>query len=301
MSRERNPRSRNDPSTDPAMTTTSLRSRLCVPLTAMFVVCTLAGCDDPTEAPADGANTDTDAVDTGGGVETEAEDAEDEDDASSTGNLGESDGDPPEDPPEDTPFEDDPEAALGALSGMGYVCYDAEETSFNLFFAGSDITARFADGTSSQGTYDTAGGTLTLTVPELGFTESATDAAVALDALVYFETPSLRCGAYYLDHTVPEGTDVIDCPTIKYVPETSWETNRFYFGDGGYVRRRRTTELPAVPDTLYSERLGVYRVVGNQMFIVLAFEDEGEQWLTGTITEEGLYIDQLEPERGACE
>ena len=69
---------------------------------------------------------------------------------------------------------------------------------------------------------------------------------------------------------------------------------------GGDVRRRSWTELPAVPDTVGSVRQGVYRVIGDQMYIVLPFEDEGEQWLRGTITDEGLYIDQLEPEQGAC-
>lgn len=284
------------------MNTKILRFRLCATLATTLAVSSVAGCDaSENEA---GVETDGDDDDQTGG-ETDGNlgpDDDDGEDASSGGSEGGSEGEnPPDDPTDGVPFEDDPALALGALSGMGYVCYDAEDSSFNLFFTSNAITARFSDGTSSEGTYDTADGTLTLSVPELGFLETAVDAAVALDALVYFETPSLRCGAYYLDHTAPEGTDTVECPTIKYIPETSWENNRFSFGTGGYLERRRTTELPAVPDTLYSTRLGVYRVVGEQMFIVLPFEDEGEQWLTGTITDEGLYIDQLEPEQGACE
>lgn len=283
------------------MSTKILRFRLCPTLATTLAVLSVLGCDAPEDAV--GAETDNDDDQTGSETDGNLEPDDDEgEDTSSGGADGDSSGDdPPVDPTDRAPFEDDPEAALGALSGMGYVCYDAQESSFNLFFTGNAITARFPDGTSSEGTYDTADGTLTLSVPELGFAESAVDAAVALDALVYFETPSLRCGAYYLDHTAPEGTDTVDCPTIKYIPKTSWEDNEFNFGDGGYAQRRRWTELPAVPDTLYSTRLGVYRVVGDQMFIVLPFEDEGEQWLTGTITDEGLYIDQLEPEQGACE
>lgn len=280
------------------MSTKILSFRLCATLATTLAVSSLAGCD----VPEDEVGAETDGNDSGTDDGTGPEDDDDGEDTSGGGTDRDSDGDdPPDDPTDGVPFDDDPEAALGALSGMGYVCYDAEESSFNLFFTGNAITARFPDGTASEGTYDTAGGTLTLSVPELGFAESAVDAAVALDALVYFETPSLRCGAYYLDHTAPEGTDSVDCPSIKYIPETSWEDNQFNFGDGGYVQRRRWTELPAVPDTLYSTRLGVYRVVGDRMFIVLPFEDEGEQWLTGTITDEGLYIDQLEPEQGACE
>ncbi len=284
------------------MTIKTLRSRLCAILAATLAVTSWAGCDaDPPEGEI-GAETDGDGDgdETDGGLVPEDDDVGS--DASSGGGDADSDGpDAPVDPTDTAPFDDDPEAALGALSGMGYVCYDSEDISLNLFFNPDGVTARFEDETTSEGTYDTAGGSLTLSFPELGFAEGAIDAAVALDALVYFETPSLRCGAYFLDHNAPEGTDVVDCPTIKYIPETSWENNQFHFGDGGAVRRRRWTELPAVPDTLYSVRLGVYRVVGDRMFIVLPFEDEGEQWLTGTITDEGLYIDQLEPEQGACE
>lgn len=291
------------------MTLKNLRIRLCATLAATLAVLSVVGCESDGSEDEAGVETDD------GGGETDGDETAD---TSSGGSVGETEGNPPEDPtegdppqdptdsgapvdpPDDGPFEDDPQAALGALSGMGYLCYGEDESSFNLFFDSSSITARFDDETTSEGTYDTAGGTLTLSFPELGFVESALDAAVALDALVYFETPSLRCGAYYLDHNAPEGTDAIDCPTIKYIPETSWENNQFHFGDGGYLRRRRWTELPAVPDTLYSVRLGVYRVLGDQMFMVLPFEDKGEQWLTGTITDEGLYIDQLEPEQGAC-
>lgn len=284
------------------MPTTTLRSRLFATLAITLATATVAGCDP--ELGEDDVSAQTGAEeeqDTEGGLVPHEDDGAD---ASSGGGPQDSDGDepnPPDDPSDDEPFEDDPQAALGALSGMGYVCYDAEDTALNLFFTTDGVTVLFDDDTTSEGTYDTTGGSLTLSFPALGFSESAIDAAVALDALVYFETPSLQCGAYSLDHTAPEGTDVVDCPTIKYIPETSWENNQFHFGDGGSVRRRRWTELPAVPDTLYSVRLGVYRVVESRMFIVLPFEDEGEQWLTGTLTDEGLYIDQLEPEQGACE
>lgn len=287
------------------MTTETLRSRLCAILAATLAAAALPGCDLDTSEDdvVDGTDGDDDGGETDGGLVPDDDNTESEGGSeSSGGDPADSDGpDTPVDPTDEPPFDDDPGAALGALSGMGYICYDAEDTSLNLFFNPDGVTVQFEDDTTSEGTYDTTGGALTLSFPELGFTESAVDAAVALDALVYFETPSMQCGAYALDHTAVGEADVVDCPTIKYIPETSWENNQFHFSDGGYVRRRSWTELPAVPDTLYSVRLGVYRVVGNQMFMVLPFGDEGEQWLTGTLTDEGLYIDQLEPEQGACE
>ncbi|MGH1345090.1 MAG: hypothetical protein ACRBN8_26250 [Nannocystales bacterium] len=278
----------------------TLRSRLCAIFATTLGASSVAGCD--SEMPGVEGDTETETGDDDMAGTDDSPTPDDEDDASSGGAPADSDGpDDPVDPADDTPFDDDPLSALGALSGMAFICYDAEDTSLSLFFDPDGVTVRFEDETTSVGTYDTTGGSLTLSFPELGFTEGAVDAAVALDALVYFETPSLQCGAYSLDHGAAGETDVVDCPTIKYIPETSWENNQFHFSPGGYVRRRRWTELPAVPDTLYAVRLGVYRVVQDRMFIVLPFEDEGEQWLTGTVTGEGLYIDQLEPEQGACQ
>lgn len=279
------------------MSSAPLRTCLLLPLVASFAIAPVAGCD-LAEMPEDevAADTDDDPDDDGetGDNGLEPGDDDDDDDGGSSG------GEPP--PSDDgAPFDDDPAQALGALAGMGYACYDAEDARYNLLFDADSVTVRFDDGTLSVGSYETTADSLTLDFPELGFAEAATDAAFALDALVYFETPTLQCGAFAFDYAAPDERDIVDCPTIKYIPETSWEENQFQFGNGGYVLRRRWTELPAVPDTLYAERNGVYRVVDDQVFIVLPFEDEDEQWLTGTITNEGVFIDQLEPEQGACE
>lgn len=276
------------------MTSTSLRAHLVLPILASVALGPVAGCDGlemPEEEEV--AATDTDG------------DMDDTDDSEPGGSDEDDDGSGGQEPPtpsgDDAPFDDDPEQALGALAGMGYACYDAEDNRYNMLFDADSVTLRFDDDSITVGSYQVSANSLTLDFPELGVTESAVDAAVALDALVYFETPTLQCGAFAFDYDAPDERDIVDCPTIKYIPGTSWEENQFQFGNGGYVLRRRWTELPAVPDTLYAERNGVYRVVGNQVFIVLPFEDEGEQWLTGTLTDGGVLIDQLEPEQGACE
>ncbi len=199
------------------------------------------------------------------------------------------------------PFRNDPAQAFGALSGMGYVCFDQDDTRYNLLFSGSAVTLRLDDETTSEGTYTTDGASLSLTFPEVGLTEVASQPVFALDALVYFEVASTQCAAFALDYRAQGGTESVDCPTIKYVPEVSWEKNQFHFGPGGDLLRRSWTELPMVPDTLYSSRAGVYRYVADQVYMVLPFADEGEEWLTGTVAGDGLYIDQLEPEQGACQ
>lgn len=272
------------------MTASLARPRLLLSLVAALGLCATAGCD--LEMPDDAADTDGEPGQDGDGSAGSEGGTEPGD---PTGNPGD-----PTPPTDDDPFDDDPAAALGALAGMGFACWDAEDTRYNLLFDADRVTVRFDDGTLSVGSYEATADGLTLSFPELGFVEGATEAAVALDALVYFETPSLQCGAFAFDYAAPDEREIVTCPTVKYIPETSWEENEFQFGNGGYLLRRRWTELPAVPDTLYAERTGVYKIVGDRMFMVLPFEDADEQWLTGTITNEGLFIDQLEPERGAC-
>jgi|GEM_PF-1875853 len=265
-------------------------TRLPLALFATLSLTGVSGCD-AQEMPEEALEADTDADDSDG-------DEDDSDPSAGDDDGGSSDWDDPA--PGEEPFEDDPAAALGALAGMGYTCFDAEDTRYNLLFNDDSVILRWDDGSTTAGTYEAGADALTLTFPELGLVEGATEAAVALDALVYFETPSLQCGAFIFDHTVAEGVDIVTCPNIKYIPETSWEKNEFQFGNGGYVLRRSWTELPSVPDTLYSAKAGVYVTVGDRIYIVLPFEDEAEQWLTGTVTDEGLLIDQLEPEAGAC-
>lgn len=275
--------------------TASLARSLSLGLSVAIGLAATVGCDidlpkEETTADTDGeADTEDAGSDESGGL-----DPSDPSDPTGT------DPDDPTPPTGEDPFDDDPAAALGALAGMGFACWDAEDTRYNLLFDADRVTVRFDDGTLSVGSYEATADALSLNFPELGFAEGVTGAAFALDALVYFETPSLQCGAFAFDYAAPDERDIVTCPTVKYIPGTSWEENEFQFGNGGYVLRRRWTELPMVPDTLYAERTGIYKVVGDRVFIVLPFEDEDEQWLTGTITNEGVFIDQLEPEQGAC-
>ncbi len=305
-SRERIRGGDNCPLQRPDMTFAPAFRHLSIALLSTLSLASVGGCDllDVPEEDTS-ADTDEDEDDANAGTDGDDESESGEDDGLTPNDegSGDSSGDAPNpDPsPDAEPFDDDPAAALGALAGMGYTCFDAEDTRYNLLFDTDDVVLRFEDGSTTAGTYEASAEALTVAFPELGFTEGATDAAVALDALVYFETPSLQCGAFVLDHTVPEGVEVVTCPTIKYIPGTSWENNEFQFGNGGYVLRRSWTELPMIPDTLYSEKAGVYVTVGNRVYIVLPFEDESEQWLTGTVTDQGIVIDQLEPEQGACQ
>jgi hypothetical protein len=248
----------------------------------------VVGCDQEPEENTTDTDIDTDDMDGGeSGLDPE-------------GDGGSGGGQPP---PVDAadPFDNDRGEALGALAGMGYNCDDYAATNYVMHFDADAVTVWFEDDSFSLGTYEVTATSLELSFPELSFLESTTDAAVALDALAYFETPSLRCGAFTFDHGAPHDPDVVVCPNIKYNPGISWEKNEFQFSDGGRVLRRRWTELLTVPDTLYAERTGLFRVIDDRLFIVLPFEDEGEQWLTGSITAEGVYIDQLEPEQGVCQ
>jgi hypothetical protein len=260
-----------------------------------------AGCDAPSD-PMDG---DVDAAETYGDVDPVGDDSQDEDPSADPGADPGIDPDTPHVPepadPDADPFDNDPQTALGALSGMWYACY-AGQDYYDLFFeAGDRLRIRDNDGAEALGSYSTSGSSLTVSVPDLAFTESSTDGWVELDALVQFSTPSLVCNAVALDHTQPADPLIVKCPSIKYVPEVGWEDNEFQFGLGGDVFRRRWTELSGANDTLYARIYGVYVRLGDQVYMVFpGVDDDTETYLTGTVTDEGLFIHELEPEKGAC-
>ena len=222
----------------------------------------------------------------------------------SPGDTGEEPGQDPEVPDPDQapsdPFDNDTGAALGELAGMWYGC-DSAGTYYDVFFdAGDQIVVRDEEGNEAPGTYSTTATSLTLSVPALGYSETTGEGWVELDHLVEFTLPSMKCHAVSLDHTAPTGATVVSCPSIKYIPEVGWEDNEFHFGEGGDVYRRRWKELSGANDTLYGRIYGVYVTIGDSVYMVFAGEHDAEVFLTGTLTDEGLYIAELEPEKGAC-
>lgn len=261
-----------------------------------------AGCDLEADELADGdMATDDDIADDGDMVDGGDEDAEADgaDDPDPTAG----DDDAPTDPGTDAePFDNDPAAAIGALQGMAYGCFDAEGVFWNLYFDGSTFRARHDDGTSYDGTYTSTDTAVSLSIPALGYAETSVDGEIELDHVARIVTPSLDCYAIYTNYDVGGATEAARCPSIKYVPGVSWEDNEFVFGEGGDVQRRRWTELSGV-DTLYSDRFGIYVTLGDRVFMYFAGKEareEGEQFFSGTLTQEGLYVDQLEPDKGPC-
>lgn len=199
-------------------------------------------------------------------------------------------------------FENNPGSALDTMMGMGYACNGADGLFYNLYFDGKALHARDEDGALLDGSYTSTGQTLTLNFPDIGIEESATRLEIELDKVVRFVTPNLDCNAIYTEYNVGSASESARCPSIKYIPGVSWEDNEFVFGEGGDVKRRRWTELSGV-DTLYSERFGIYLRVDDKIFMYFAGQharEDGEQFYSGTLTDDGLYIDQLEPERGPC-
>lgn len=44
----------------------------------------------------------------------------------------------------------------------------------------------------------------------------------------------------------------------------------------------------------------IYVRIGDRIYMVTPTDTKGETFLSATVTNEGLLVDQLEPERGAC-
>lgn len=208
---------------------------------------------------------------------------------------------PPPDEPTNGPPSGDPAQILGALDGMAYFCHDPEGTGVALVFQANAVEI-IGDGGSSTGTYSVDGDSITLAFADLGFTETSLQHSFALGYLAAFDLPSLKC--YAVATSVDPGgpnPSVFRCPKIKYVPEVGWEENEFTLGPNGDVFRRQWTTLLQVPDELYWERSGFYVQDGDQVWMHFAQQDEALQDLSATITADGLSIDQLEPETGACQ
>ena len=198
-------------------------------------------------------------------------------------------------------FDNDPKQAAQALDGMQFVCSVQDGVYYNVHFAqGGALYARDQDGYELSGTYAAENGTITMSFPGAGFVESSVAMEIEADTLATFTTPSLFCHAIALQDVAVYESENVQCPSIKYIPETSWEDNQFHFGNDGGVKRRRWRELVAANDTLYSEMFGVYVSIGDWVIMMFGDGPDGERLLIGQVTSEGLYIDELDPERGPC-
>lgn len=276
-------------------------------LTMLLATSLTPGCDlqDPESLGAgqdtDHAESDPDAVD-----DDSDGDADDGADGDQAGDDTDTDADTDTDTGgSPSPFDNDPAQVVGALDGMTYVCRDADGLSFTVYFRPEGTLAAVdSEESETQGTYDAVDGVVTMAFPEFGFSESSVALEIEADVLATFTTPSLFCHATALKSVgVSEYEEgVVSCPSIKYIPEISWEKNEFQFGNDGGVKRRTWTELPAANDTLYSVTYGIYVQLDEAVVLMFGDSDvEAERLLTGVVTDDGLYIDQLEPERGACE
>ena len=197
-------------------------------------------------------------------------------------------------------FDNDLPTALGKLDGMWFACHVDDKEYGLLFYEDTVLVSDYETGEESTGSYSVTNDSFNFSLPALDFSESTTEHRVEMDVLVRFWTPSLDCYAVALDHRQPVDETVLICPTVKYIPNTSWEKNNFHFGLGGDVKRRRWTEIVDT-DTLYAERFGVYRRFGNKLMMVFAGAEEGQQIFTAeTVESSSLLIDQLEPEKGPC-
>ncbi len=278
--------------------------RCTLSLTLLALAVLAPACDEAPE-DAEAAQTDTDAD--ADEDDSDPDDADDDDSSLPTG-PGTGSPDDPDDPGMPTPtepFSNSLPEAMSAMEGMVYGCTGEDGIWAGLIFgANGSLQVDDGNGNFASGSYSANAGAVTLSVPELGFEESSVEHFVELDVLAGFTTPTLRCGATAIDHFSAGEQTVTDCPTINWISEVSYETNEFTFGSDGRVRHRNWLELLQVPDTLYTDAYGIYVQSGDAVYMVFAnrldTEDEDHAFLTGTLTDEGLLIDQLEPESGAC-
>ena len=149
------------------------------------------------------------------------------------------------------------------------------------------------------GTYRISGSTINLQIPQLGFNQTSHQMEKDKGLILTFATPSISCHA--VAHSIGPGYNAkLRCPKIKYIPSMSWEENAFEFYPNHMVKRRTWTDLVQAADTLYGEYYGIYLVENSIVYMFFGDRKE-ERSLTGRITpQNGLLIDQLEPQKGPC-
>lgn len=191
---------------------------------------------------------------------------------------------------------------LGVQAAMEQLFYCTDgDSGYDLYLSqNGQLLASNKNGKQKyRGTYINAGDEVTLTIPGV-LHESSMQVERGKGLYLAMRFPSLFCHA--VGHAIGPAYDAYaDCPDIKYIPSISYEKNAFQFYKNHMVKRRRWRELLANADTLYSETYGVYLVEGER--VTMYFGDaKSEQLLSGTIIGgTRLSIEQLEPQKGACE
>lgn len=152
------------------------------------------------------------------------------------------------------------------------------------------------DSSLVPGSYTIQNDGIKFIVPQLRFQEKSKVHEIYGQVLVTFVGNTMQCSA--LSNDITEKIDIsVQCPSIKYIPNSSMQKNFFHFHNDGHIQRVIHTDIPN--DTLYENRYGTYIKKGNSVVMLFGQEDN-ERVLNGTITNEGLIINELEPERGAC-
>ncbi|MEM7745956.1 MAG: hypothetical protein AAF409_19840 [Pseudomonadota bacterium] len=193
-----------------------------------------------------------------------------------------------------------PEARAEPLSAK-FFCKDGQGGKYLAVLA-SDGTLQVSEGTDGApvlGQYAYDNGMMRFGLPPIGFDETSTQLYADKGLVLAFQMPSVYCGL--IGHE--KGRAVAGyarCPKVGYVPSVGWQENAFEFYADRSVKWRQWDELVAAADTLYSEHYGVYLLEGNQFWMVFPFKDE-KQILSGTIGQDAsILINELEPDKGAC-
>lgn len=136
--------------------------------------------------------------------------------------------------------------------------------------------------------------------PNLGYSDLSTKIEKRNNFITTFSTSNLFCHA--IAHAKGEAFQgKVECPKIKYIPSAGYQINYFEFYQNHMVRRfTKDIILVGNGDTIFTETYGIYTVKGNKVWMFFG-QEEKERELTGTVTDSGLIVNELEPHKGACQ
>lgn len=184
-----------------------------------------------------------------------------------------------------------------------YYCYDEDRNGYILWLKPGGRAEASADDGYGQvipGTYRRSGQNLSLSLPAIGFSETAIGIDAYNNLIVAFETPSVGCKL--TGHDVgPKVAGYARCPNIGYFASSGgYETNHFEFFEDGLVVRKRWREYTITSSTRRAEMRGAYLIEGDQLFMAFA-DDEEHPLLTAQIhADQSFSVAELEPDKGPC-
>jgi hypothetical protein len=199
------------------------------------------------------------------------------------------------------PFENKKDQALQGLPTHVYSCWDGTSWLFTFKDNGGLDALLQGDNILLNGSWAQDGDRLTINLPEINFSESSSGHVYKLDELAVFNTPTFECHLISLGLNSQPAAGYFNCPNIHFIEGTGFSHYHFeLFTDAGVIMKRYEEITAGDGDTLIYTRTGFYKIQDGFIYMHIAWDDSVSLLFGPLEGDNGFFINQLEPDRGAC-